>query len=102
LSLELYAKQLSTLFNDISAALVYWPLALLSASLDKLHFQVHGIPLPSSLDHIFCTMRKGACDRFCTPLQKSFTRAQIKSKMREADLVCVEFWKMRRLGSWLS
>lgn len=77
--------------TDIIAALVYWPLARLSGILKRLHFPVHGMPLSFYRDHTFYTMRTDARDRFGTPLEQRFTRAQICSMMLDAGLVNVRF-----------
>lgn len=79
------------LATDIIASLVYWPMARLSGILEKLHFPVHGMPLSFYRDHTFYTMRTDARDRFGTPLEQRFTRAQIELMMYEAGLVDVQF-----------
>ena len=81
-------KHLST---DIIAVLVYWPLARFSGVLERLNLPVHSIPLSFYRSHTFYTMRTDARDRFGTPLEQRFTRAQIESMMRSAGLIEVKF-----------
>lgn len=77
--------------TDVIAAAVYWPLARLSAALERLGVNVHGIPLSYYRKHTFYTMRTDARDRFGTPLEQRFTRVQIESMMREAGLREIRF-----------
>lgn len=77
--------------TDVIAGLVYWPLARLSGVLERLHIPIHGIPLSYYRKHTFYTMRTDARDRFGTPLEQRFTRAQIENMMRDAGLVDIQF-----------
>ncbi len=77
--------------TDTIAAMVYWPLARLTGLLERLGFRVHGIPLSYYREHTFYTMRTDARDRFGTPLEQRFTRAQIEALMREAGLLDISF-----------
>ena len=86
-----FPPKLKHMATDIIAALVYWPLARLSGILERLNFSVHVVPLSFYRNHTFYTMRTDARDRFGTPLEQRFTRAQIESMMREAGLVDVRF-----------
>jgi len=82
---------LKHLATDTIATLVYWPLARLSGVLERMRLPVHGIPLSFYRHHTFYTMRTDARDRFGTPLEQRFTRAQIEQMMKDAGLVNVRF-----------
>lgn len=82
---------LKHLVTDAIAVAVYLPLARLSGLLEKFGVSVHGIPLSYYRKHTFYTMRTDARDRFGTPLEQRFTRAQIEAMMRAAGLESVRF-----------
>jgi len=73
-------------FTDIAAAIIYYPLARTSFVLEKLGLDVKNIPLSFYRGKSFYTMRTDSRDRFGTPLEKRFTREQIKSMMEKAGL----------------
>lgn len=75
------------------AATVYWPLARFSLLLEKLDFDVEGIPLAPYRSNSFYTMRTDALDRFGTRLERRFTHAQIAEMMAAAGLENVCFSK---------
>lgn len=77
--------------TDLIAALVYWPLANLAKLIERLGRSSTGIPLAYYRHHSFYTMRTDARDRFGTPLEQRFTRAQIAEIMKQAGLVDVCF-----------
>ncbi|MGB4912786.1 MAG: class I SAM-dependent methyltransferase [Candidatus Dechloromonas phosphoritropha] len=77
--------------TDMIAGLVYWPLARLSRLLERLDLPVSSVPLSYYRHHSFYTMRTDARDRFGTPLEQRFTRAQIAGMMADAGLVDVRF-----------
>ena len=77
--------------TDIIATLVYWPLARLSGALEKCGLQVHGIPLSYYRKRTFYTIRTDARDRFGTPLEQRFTRAEIEKLMLAAGLDDIRF-----------
>ena len=77
--------------TDLIAALVYWPLANLAKLIERLGRSPTGIPLAYYRHHSFYTMRTDARDRFGTPLEHRFTRAQIAEMMKQAGLVDVCF-----------
>lgn len=77
--------------TDAIAVIVYWPLARMSGLLENLGIGVHGVPLSYYRKHTFYTMRTDARDRFGTPLEQRFTRAQIEGMMLKAGLVDIRF-----------
>ncbi|HET7663233.1 MAG TPA: class I SAM-dependent methyltransferase [Rhodanobacteraceae bacterium] len=79
------------LLTDALALIVYWPLARVSKLLEKSGLNVSGIPLSYYRNRSFYTMRTDSRDRFGTPLEKRFTRAEILRMMKLAGLVNVRF-----------
>jgi ubiquinone/menaquinone biosynthesis C-methylase UbiE len=77
--------------SQLIAAAVYWPLAKLCALLNSAGLSTKSIPLEAYKDCSFYTMRTDAYDRFCTALEKRFTRAEIENMLRSAGFVRVEF-----------
>ena len=77
--------------TDVLALLVYWPLARLSWFAEKLGMRVKNIPLSYYRAHSFYTMRTDSRDRFGTPLERRFTKAEISSMMGAAGLRNVRF-----------
>lgn len=83
-----WGKRLTT---DVIAALVYLPLAKTSRLLERLGAPVAQIPLSSYRSRSFYTMRTDARDRFGTPLEQRFTKAQIREMMASAGLRDIVF-----------
>jgi ubiquinone/menaquinone biosynthesis C-methylase UbiE len=77
--------------TDLIALLVYWPLARLSRLIDFFGFSTASIPLSYYRKHSFYTMRTDSRDRFGTPLEKRFTREQIRQMMEQAGLENIVF-----------
>jgi len=77
--------------TDVIAATVYWPLARISAFLEKIGVNVSSIPISYYRNHSFYTMCTDARDRFGTPLEQRFTREQIKKMMEDAGLTRIRF-----------
>lgn len=77
--------------TDAIAATVYLPLALLSRAAEAVGIPVGGLPLSYYRRHSFYTMRTDARDRFGTPLERRFTRAQIERMMEDAGLESIRF-----------
>lgn len=67
--------------SQMIAALVYWPLARLSALLERASMPVRNFPLSYYRDKSFYVMRTDAYDRFCTRLEKRFTRREIEAML---------------------
>ena len=82
---------LKHLVTDAIATFVYWPLARLSRLMTGLGLNVHSVPLSFYRDRSFYTMRTDARDRFGTPLEQRFTRAQIERMMLDAGLTEIRF-----------
>ncbi len=79
------------LASQLIAATVYWPLARLCALLHSVGLPTKSIPLEAYKDLSFYTMRTDAYDRFCTALEKRFTRAEIQNMLRSAGFDHIEF-----------
>lgn len=82
---------LKHMVTDAIAVAVYWPLARLSLLLEKLGSGVKGVPLSYYRNHSFYTMRTDSRDRFGTPLEQRFTKAQIQAMLEAAGLQDVRF-----------
>lgn len=77
--------------TDFIAASVYWPLARGSALAEKLGVNVEQIPLSYYRDKSFLTIRTDSRDRFGTPLEQRFTRAEIEAMMTRCGLTDIRF-----------
>jgi ubiquinone/menaquinone biosynthesis C-methylase UbiE len=77
--------------SQFIAATIYWPLARFSTFLGNMGISTRSIPLEAYKDRSFYTMRTDAYDRFCTSLEKRFTRAQIDQMLREAGFEQIVF-----------
>ena len=86
-----FPPSLKQLITDAIATLVYWPLARIGSLISRFGFNVHSIPLSFYRNHSFYTMRTDARDRFGTPLEQRFTRAQIEKMMLDAGLTQIRF-----------
>jgi SAM-dependent methyltransferase len=87
-SLPFWPKRILT---EIIAGVVYWPLARLSATVEAVGGDPSGLPLSWYRDKPFYTMRTNAYDRFATPLEQRFSRAEIETMMRQAGLDEIRF-----------
>lgn len=70
---------------------MYYPLARFSLLRERIGLAVASIPLSYYRNHSFYTMRTDARDRFGTPLERRFTKRQIKEMMESAGLVNIRF-----------
>lgn len=77
--------------TDVIALLVYFPLATLARCMERAGMRVTGLPLSYYRNHSFYTMRTDARDRFGTPLERRFTRAEIENMMRSSGLIDIRF-----------
>lgn len=72
--------------SDVIALCVYTPMANASRFLEFLGFNVSNVPLSAYRNLSWYTMRTDSRDRFGTPLEQRFTRAQIAKMMCDAGL----------------
>ena len=77
--------------SEIIAATIYWPFARFAALLSRLGVSKRSIPLSWYADKSFYVMRTDAYDRFCTRLEKRFTRAEIEQMLLHAGFEQVRF-----------
>ncbi|MEA2818168.1 MAG: hypothetical protein QOJ86_172 [Bradyrhizobium sp.] len=82
---------LRLLISQIIAATVYWPLARIAALIERAGLPTTLIPLEAYRDRSFYVMRTDAYDRFCTRLEKRFTRRQIEQMLRDAGFDEIRF-----------
>jgi ubiquinone/menaquinone biosynthesis C-methylase UbiE len=80
-----------SVISEIIAATIYWPLARLSALLSRSENSSRSFPLSWYADKSFYVMRTDAYDRFCTRLEKRFTRVQIDEMLRQAGFKQIRF-----------
>lgn len=86
--LPAWAKSVVT---DAIAGLVYFPLARWARLGEKLGLKVDGWVLSSYREMSFYTMRTDSRDRFGTPLEQRFTKAEIAQMMGDAGLENIRF-----------
>lgn len=77
--------------STVIAVTIYWPLARLSALVSRAGRSTHAIPLEAYKDRSFYTMRTDAYDRFCTPLEKRFTREEIAKMLLASGFERIRF-----------
>jgi ubiquinone/menaquinone biosynthesis C-methylase UbiE len=77
--------------TEIIAAIIYWPLSRLAALLMRFGVSRRTLPLSWYADKSFYVMRTDAYDRFCTRLEKRFTRAQIEQMLTQAGFEKIRF-----------
>jgi SAM-dependent methyltransferase len=83
--------KLREMATTMIALLVYWPLARASVLLERAGFDVSNLPLSAYRNCSFYTMRTDSRDRFGTPLEQRFSRADIEAMMISAGLVDIRF-----------
>jgi len=79
------------LVTDVIAMAVYWPLARLARTGERYGLNTKNIPLYAYRNYSFYTMRTDSRDRFGTPLEQRFTRAEIKEMMERSGLTNIQF-----------
>jgi ubiquinone/menaquinone biosynthesis C-methylase UbiE len=77
--------------TEAIAALVYWPLARLAALLARFGVPQQSLPLSWYGDKSFYVMRTDAYDRFCTQLEKRFSKVQIEHMLANAGFGSIVF-----------
>jgi SAM-dependent methyltransferase len=73
------------------ATTVYWPLARSAALLARMGLPTESWPLSAYRERSFYVMRTDAHDRFCTPLEKRFTRGEIETMLTQAGFRSIRF-----------
>jgi ubiquinone/menaquinone biosynthesis C-methylase UbiE len=94
-------QKLKAFSCDVTAVLVYMPFVLLTRTAKKLgapEYIWEKIPLSAYQDKSFFVIRNDALDRFGTPLEQRFSRAEIQSMMEEAGLSEIVF--SEKPGYW--
>ena len=79
------------LTTDIIATVVYLPLARMSKVFSMFGVPVAGLPLSFCRDRSFYTMRTDSRDRFGTPLEQRFSKAEIHRMMVNCGLEDITF-----------
>jgi hypothetical protein len=79
------------LVTDGIAIGVYWPLSRVSRVLERAGVDVAPIPLSFYRDASMQTLRTDSRDRFGTPLERRFTRAEMAAMMERAGLRDIRF-----------
>jgi len=79
------------LVTDGIAIGVYWPLSRVSRLLERAGVDVAAIPLSFYRDASIHTLRTDSRDRFGTPLERRFTRAEMAAMMERAGLRDIRF-----------
>lgn len=82
---------LRRLASALIAALVYWPLSRAALVLERAGLDVSPIPLSYYRRTPSSSLRWEALDRFGTPLEQRFSRAEIERMMRESGLGEIRF-----------
>ena len=86
------AAPLQTEFvTDLIALTVYWPLSRLASLAESAGLPVASFPLSYYRPCSFYTMRTDTRDRFGTPLEQRFNRAQIRTMCTAAGLLDLRF-----------
>lgn len=80
-----------SLFTQIIAAVVYYPLARTAWLLEKLRLNVENFPLSQYRNNSFYVMRNDALDRFGTRLEQRFSKKQIREMMEQSGLENISF-----------
>ncbi len=83
--------RLRLLVSQAIAALVYWPMARAAKLFKKAGGAPESWPLSWYRDKSFYVLRTDAYDRFCTHLEKRFTKTQIEQMLTQAGFVQIRF-----------
>jgi SAM-dependent methyltransferase len=82
---------LRLVISQLIAVVVYWPLARIAALAQRAGLPTASIPLEFYRDRSFYVMRTDAYDRFCTSLEKRFTRKQVGRMLMDAGFEEIRF-----------
>lgn len=77
--------------SKMIAAIVYWPLARLAGLATRFGLPQQSLPLSWYSDKSFYVMRTDAYDRFCTQLEKRFSKTQIEWMLADAGFTSISF-----------
>ena len=77
--------------SEAIAALFYWPLARLAALAERVGLPKERLPLAWYSDKSYYVMRTDAYDRFCTSLEKRFSKTQITQMLVDAGFSSISF-----------
>lgn len=88
------------LVSGAIAAVIYYPLARLSFWLERVGADVGVVPLSAFRRRSFYTMRTDALDRFGTPIEKRFTKTEVRDMMVSAGLEKISFSDARTGPYW--
>ncbi len=84
-------SSLKSITTNFIATIIYLPMARLALLGEKIGLNVDNWILSSYRKTSFYTMRTDSRDRFGTPLEKRFTRSEIKKMMQDAGLDDIQF-----------
>jgi hypothetical protein len=83
--------RVKSVFAELLAACVYWPLARGAQLSERLGGSIANWPLGAYRWRSYYAMRTDALDRFGTRLEHRMTKAQIKALMENAGLCEIRF-----------
>ena len=86
-----FPNRLKSVTSGLIAAMIYWPIGRFCRLLGVLGIPTRSIPLEFYKDRSFYTMRTDAYDRFCTSLEKRFTRIEIERLLGAAGFEQIDF-----------
>ena len=82
-----FPKSIKKIVCDVIAVTIYLPLITISSLLKSLGFKFYiKLPLSYYVNKSWNVIRNDALDRFGTPLEKRFTKEEIKQMMHQAGL----------------
>jgi len=84
-------SSLKLVITNFIAGIVYFPLSKIAFFAENIGLKVDNFPLSYYRDKSFYTMRTDARDRFGTPLEKRFSRLEIKEMMQLASFENISF-----------
>lgn len=85
-------KSLKHFCCDFIGYFIYWPLSRFAGLLKAIHLPFWTvIPLAYYHDKSIHILRNDALDRFGTPLEKRFSRAEITSMLQDSGMINIEF-----------
>jgi len=84
-------RRMQALVCGAIACCIYWPLARSARLLDRMDILPASWPLALYRSQSLYVLRTDAYDRFCSPLEKRFSRAEIEDMLRDAGFRGIEF-----------